>query len=179
MRTHFLDAAVVFGPQKGATPAQVAMLSARLAGLAVRYREEFGVDVTELDGGGAAGGLGGGLAALGGRLRAGFDLVADELELDDRIRAADVVVTGEGYLDAQSFDGKVVGGICQLAAGADRRVVVIVGDADPTVTDGAIAERCGEAVTVLSLVERYGTRRAMDEPRWCIEHAAAEALGAR
>ena len=179
VRTHFLEAAAVFGPQKGATPAQVAMLSARLAGLAVRYRDEFGVDVTELDGGGAAGGMGGGLAALGGRLRGGFELVAEQLELDDRIRAADVVVTGEGYLDAQSFDGKVVGGICELAAGADRRAIVIVGDADPAVTNGAVAERFGETVRVLSLVERYGEHRAMNEPRWCIEHAAAEALAAR
>ena len=76
---------------------------------------ELGVDVTEIDGGGAAGGLAGGLAALGGRLVAGFDLVAEHVELEERVAAADVVVTGEGYLDAQSLDGKVVGGVCELA----------------------------------------------------------------
>ena len=55
---------------------------------------------------------------LGGRLVGGFDLVAEHLELDERVAAADVVVTGEGYLDAQSLDGKVVGGVCDLAAAA-------------------------------------------------------------
>ena len=115
MRTRFVDAAAVFAPQKGATPAQVALLTARLEQLAERYRDEYGVDVGELAGAGAAGGLAGGLAALGGRLVPGFDLVAEHLDLDDRVAAADLVVTGEGYLDAQSLDGKVVGGVCELA----------------------------------------------------------------
>ena len=152
----------------------MALLRARLAGLAERYRQEFGVDVTEIEGSGAAGGLAGGLAALGGELRAGFDLVAEHAELDARLGAADVVVTGEGYLDAQSFDGKVVGGVCELAQRAGRPAVVIVGDADPNV-----ASSCGgDTVSVVSLVARYGEHRARNEPRWCIEHAALEVLRA-
>ena len=67
-------------------PAQVGLLTARLEQLARRYRDEFGVDVTELDGAGAAGGLAGGLAALGGRLVGGFELVAEHVELDERRR---------------------------------------------------------------------------------------------
>ena len=94
-----------------------------------------------------------------------------------RVAAADVVVTGEGYLDEQSLEGKVVGGVCDLAAGCGRPVVVIVGDADPAVAE-ALGARSGPGVSVLSLIERYGEQRAFDEPRWCIEHAAAEALGA-
>lgn len=170
VRTTFVEAAAVFAPQKGASPAQVALLTARLQGLAERYRTEYGVDVRDLPGSGAAGGLAGGLAAAGGRLVPGFDLVAEHLALDERLEAADVVVTGEGYLDAQSLDGKVVGGVLALAAAARRPVIVIVGAADADVVarlDGA---------TVLSLVDRYGETRPFTEPRWCIEHAAAEAL---
>src|SRR5690606_33658539 len=92
VRTRFLDAAAVFAPQKGATPAQVKLLQGRLHRLAQVYRERFGVDVTELEGGGAAGGLAGGLAAVGAELRGGFDLVAEELDLAERLVDADLVV---------------------------------------------------------------------------------------
>ncbi len=169
VRTRFVDAAAVFGPQKGATPAQVALLTARLDQLATRYRDEYGIDVTALEGAGAAGGLAGGLAALGAELVSGFDLVADQLDLEERLAAVDVVVTGEGFLDAQSLDGKVVGGVCAMAAAAGRRVIVVAGDADPDVVPPG-------DVTVVSLVERFGERRARDEPRWCIEHAVRGAL---
>ena len=88
----------------------------------------------------------------------GFELVAEHVELDERLAAADVVVTGEGYLDAQSLDGKVVGGVCELAAAAGVPVVVIAGDADPEVAaelgGRATASRC------VSLVDRFGEERA-------------------
>jgi len=173
VRTRFVDAAAVFAPQKGASPAQVGLLTARLGRLAQRYADEYGVDVHELDGSGAAGGLGGALAAVGGRLVPGFELVAEHVELDERLAAADVVVTGEGYLDAHSLDGKVVGGVCERAAAAAVPVVVIAGDADPDVA----ADLTGRGgIEVVSLVARYGDERAMREPRWCIEHAASDAL---
>ena len=173
VRTRFVDAAAVFAPQKGASPAQVELLRARLEQLAVRYRDQFGVDVIELDCAGAAGGLAGGLAALGGRLVSGFELVAEHVDLDDRVRAADVIVTGEGHLDAQSLDGKVVGGVCELARSAGRPVIVIVGSSDG---DAAAELGAGADVTVVSLIDRFGEHRALTEPRWCIEHAAAESI---
>src|SRR3954452_1952189 len=113
--TRFVDAAEVFAPQKGASPSQVALLRRRLERLAQVYEEQFGIDVRELTGGGAAGGLAGGLAAVGASLIPGFDLVAETLDLAERMEHADLVVTGEGYLDDQSFNGKAVGGMVALA----------------------------------------------------------------
>ncbi|MEO5724612.1 MAG: glycerate kinase [Ilumatobacteraceae bacterium] len=163
VRTLFVDAAAVFGPQKGATAAQVKLLTGRLRRIAQIYLADFGVDVRDAPGGGAAGGLGGALLALGGRLFAGFDLVADELDVHDAICDADLVVTGEGFLDEQSFAGKVVGGVQEIAAGVGRPVGAVVGD----LTD-AVAGR----IDHVALVHEYGIDRAMSEPLWCIEHAA-------
>ena len=163
VQTLFVDAAPVFAPQKGASPAQVDLLRGRLERLAQLYREQFGVDVRTVPGSGAAGGLAGGLVALGGRLVPGFDLVADELDVHDAIVAADVVITGEGYLDEQSFEGKVVGGVQEMCADVGRPVAAIVGDADAEVA-GRIRHR--------SITADHGHERAMREPLWCIEHSA-------
>ncbi len=168
VQTLFADAAPVFGPQKGASPAQVDMLRGRLERLAQMYQEQYGVDVRNLPGTGAAGGLAGGLVALGGRLLPGFDLVADEVDLHDHIAAADVVITGEGYLDEQSFDGKVIGGVQAMCDEAGKPVAAVVGDSAPEVVD-RIKHR--------SLTQEFGLERAMNEPLWCIERAASSLLG--
>ena len=109
--TLFLDAAREFAPQKGASVAQVAELAQRLSALAGYYSERFAVDVVAMPGSGAAGGLAGGLAALGAELVPGLDLVASRVGLDRRIAASGFVVTGEGRLDSSSWSGKVVGGV--------------------------------------------------------------------
>ena len=178
VRTRFVDAAAVFAPQKGATPAEVNLLAARLNRIAEDYVARFGVDVRPIDGTGAAGGLAGGLLALGGRLVPGFDLVADHVDLHERIAAADVVVTGEGYLDLQSLDGKVVGGVIELAVEAGLPVIVIAGDADPAARDRVLRASPDGRVTVVSLIEQFGGRRPFDEPLWCIERAAHDRLAA-
>src|SRR5207253_2126515 len=124
----FVEAAEVFAPQKGATPAQVALLRRRLERLAQVYERDYDVDVRSLPGSGAAGGLAGGLAALGAILVPGFEVVAEALSLEERVAAADLVVTGEGFLDDQSFAGKAVGGVVDLAADADVPVLVAAGE---------------------------------------------------
>lgn len=167
VRTRFVDAAAVFAPQKGATTAQVELLRRRLERLAQVYRADYDVDVTELEGAGAAGGLAGGLAAVGARLVAGFDLVADEVELFERVEGADLVVTGEGFLDAQSFEGKVVGGVAAIAGEAGVPVVAIVGEA----FDGVEAW-----VPTVSLVRRFGEERARTDTVACIEEVAVGLL---
>jgi glycerate kinase len=167
VRTRFVDAAPVFAPQKGATPAQVELLRRRLERLADSYQAEYGVDVREPEGSGAAGGLGGGLAAIGGRLESGFEVVADEVALLDRIEKADMVITGEGFLDTESFDGKVVGGVCELANEVGVPVLAVVGE----VYDGV-----DERVETISLVERFGEQRSLEDPVGCIEAVVAERL---
>ncbi len=156
--TRFVDAARIFGPQKGASATHVELLERRLAALVDGYRADYGVDVGELPGAGAAGGLAGGLAILGGQIVRGVDAVADALELDDRIEEADLVVTGEGFLDGASFAGKVVGGVVERAEWASKPVVVIVGDADQE--GRAAASMCEPPPDVVSLVERHGDEAA-------------------
>jgi glycerate 2-kinase len=172
VRTEFTDAAVVFGPQKGASHAEVQLLTGRLQRLVQVYADEFGVDVSNVEGAGAAGGLAGGLMALGARIVPGFEMVADELDLHDRIRRADVVVTGEGYVDEQSFEGKVVGNLVALAHELDRPVVVVAGDIDPAVLP-LLTER---SIPSVSLVQSFGEDRALREPLGCIEAAVTETL---
>ncbi|MCZ7528129.1 MAG: glycerate kinase [Acidimicrobiia bacterium] len=94
--TRFGDAAAVYGPQKGATAAQVSLLTRRLQRLADEYVDRLGRDVRDLEGGGAAGGLAGGLAAIGATLEPGFEVVARAADLESALEGADLVVTGEG-----------------------------------------------------------------------------------
>jgi glycerate kinase len=128
--TTFVDAAAVFGPQKGADDTAVALLRERLEELAERYRTDLGVDVRDLPGAGAAGGLAGGLAALGARLVPGAELVAEVAGLDDVLSGASLVLTGEGRFDATSLAGKVVGHVVHVARAHDVPVGVVAGDAD-------------------------------------------------
>jgi len=165
--TRFVDAADEFAPQKGATPAQVALLRRRLERLAQVYADDYGVDVRHIPGSGAAGGLAGALAALGATLVPGFDLVAELIDLPARVGRADLVVTGEGFLDDHSFEGKAVGGVVGMASSAGVPVLVVVG------------ESYGEhPVHSVSLVERFGRARATGGPLRCVEEVVAAHLAA-
>lgn len=130
-------AAVVYGPQKGAGPAEIARLDAGLARLAAVLRAadpatlpggDRVFDLESTPGAGAAGGLGAGaIAFLGGRLTSGADLVLDLLDLDTALAGADLVLTGEGGLDAQSLRGKAPGALAARARRAGAPVVAIAG----------------------------------------------------
>ncbi|MDQ1437849.1 MAG: glycerate 2-kinase [Acidimicrobiaceae bacterium] len=167
--TTFVDAAEHFAPQKGATPAQVALLRRRLERLAQVYEEDFGIDVRSLPGSGAAGGLAGGLAALGATLVPGFDLVADTVGLGEKLEGADLAVTGEGFLDEQSFRGKVVGGVAEFADDLGVPLLIVVGQVYGE------HDVPGQA-TVVSLVERYGEDRARNDTAACIDDAVSAFL---
>lgn len=162
VETRFVEAAAAFAPQKGANPAQVRYLTARLERLARDYKRYHGVDVASMPGGGAAGGLAGGLAAMGARLVQGFCFVAEAQGLARRLVGADLVVTGEGHLDAQSFRGKVVGGVLGMARAAGVPALVVVGRSDPEASTAAVA--AGGEVKVVSLAATFGRSRAMAKP---------------
>jgi glycerate kinase len=169
VRTRFTDAAAVFGPQKGASAAQVAFLERRLHRLAQIYRDEYGTDVASVAGAGAAGGLAGGLLAVGGRIEPGFDVIAERVGLDQHLAGADLVVTGEGHLDGESFNGKVVGGVAAWAAEHSVPVVAVVGDRDRDLHPGPDLE-------VIALAERYGLDRALSSPLDLLRDVMAERL---
>ncbi len=121
-------AARVYAPQKGANPEQVDRLEAALFRYAQVVRRHFGVDVANLPGGGAAGGLAAGLAVfLGAKIQSGFDLVAETTGFAERLAAADIVVTGEGRFDSQSAQGKVTGRVIRAAREAGKTVAVLAG----------------------------------------------------
>ena len=105
-------AAAVYGPQKGATPEQVQALDQGLTNLAAVIRQQMGLDVADIPGSGAAGGLGAGLHAfLGAELRRGIDLIFELVGLEEKMAGADLVITGEGQIDFQTVFGKAPGGV--------------------------------------------------------------------
>ena len=168
VRTTFIDAAEVFAPQKGASPSQVALLRRRLERLAQVYKMETGIDVTSVEGSGAAGGLAGGLLTIGADLVSGFEFIADEVGLDQMIEDADLVITGEGFLDDESFDGKVVGGVAALCAELDVPCLAIVGEVIEPLPE------LPAGFTAVSMVDRFGEARSMTDPIECAIEIALE-----
>ena len=159
-------ASAVYGPQKGASPEDVALLDRALGHLAAVIYRDLGVDVRTMPGAGAAGGLGAGMVAfLGAHLRRGVDVVMDAVGLPGRVAEADVVVTGEGSFDQQSLRGKVAAGIRRVAA--EHRVPLVL--------------LCGQAliepppgVRVEALADRFGIEAAMARPGELLRRLAAE-----
>lgn len=134
-------ATAIFGPQKGATQEEQVMLENYLSRLVELTNAE---DISKQPGAGAAGGLGFGLIYfLGAELHSGFDLVAESLELEKQILAADLVITGEGSLDAQSLSGKGPVGVAKLANSLGKPVVGVAGHIDREVYDSGLFEACG------------------------------------
>ena len=163
--TTFVDAARVYGPQKGADERAIAELESRLAVLAERYRVTLGVDVRAVPGSGAAGGLAGGLAAAGARLVPGAELVADVVGLRDALSRASFAITGEGRLDATSLLGKVVGHVLREAGELGTPVGVVAGDVE--------AGNLPSDVRWRSLVELAGSaERALREAASLVADAA-------
>lgn len=124
-------AAAVFGPQKGATPEMVRELEEGLTRFAEVVEESTGVQVATMPGGGAAGGAAAALMAfLGARLRPGVEVVAEIVGLETAVRRADLVITGEGRLDAQSSRGKTPVGVAAMARRFGKPVIAFAGCVD-------------------------------------------------
>jgi glycerate kinase len=154
--TGLFGATKTFGPQKGIPEDRLPALDGFLEGLAAATDRRTALE----EGAGAAGGLGFGLMLLGAGRQPGFDVVADAVGLAGRIRAADVVVTGEGAFDFSSRAGKVPYGVASLAAAALRPCVVLAG----RVLVGRREMRALGIESAYSLVDVVGEERALGDP---------------
>ena len=118
----------VFGPQKGASEEDVEILEERLRGYALKILKDTGIDVSDMAGAGAAGGLGGAFRAyLGAELKRGVDLVLDQIGFDSIIDGADLVITGEGCSDYQTLKGKTAAGVLERAKRKGIPVMLVSG----------------------------------------------------
>ncbi|EAA3798094.1 glycerate kinase, partial [Salmonella enterica subsp. enterica] len=121
-------ASAVFGPQKGATPEMIERLDTALTRYAHLIARDLHVDVLDLAGGGAAGGMGAALYAFcGAQLRRGIEIVTDALHLEACLADADLVITGEGRIDSQTIHGKVPIGVANIAKRYNKPVIGIAG----------------------------------------------------
>ena len=120
----------VFGPQKGARKDELEVLEKALTRLADVVTREFGFDYRGKPGAGAAGGLGFGLMSFcRATVRPGFDVVAEAVGLESKIKKVDIVITGEGSLDRQTLEGKTPAGVARLARKLGKKVFAIAGRA--------------------------------------------------
>ena len=129
-------AAYVFAPQKGADAEKVKRLDAGLRHFGDVIRSQLGIDVSMMPGAGAAGGMGAGCAALlGGTIQSGIDAVLDVTGFDRQLEGADLVITGEGRIDSQSADGKVISGVARRTRAKGIPLIAIAGG----IADSAVA----------------------------------------
>ncbi len=140
-------AAHVFAPQKGADAAAVELLDKNLRHFSEKLIECLGADVSALSGGGAAGGMGAGcVALLGGRLCSGIDAILDAVRFDDMLDGAGMVISGEGRLDSQSLQGKVISGVAERCKAKNVPLIVLAGvlgdGIDEVYTSGVSAVFC-------------------------------------
>jgi glycerate kinase len=157
-------ASAIFGRQKGASEDDVWRLDRALGHLAAVVTRDLGISSADEPGAGAAGGLGFGLLVFAGaRLRPGAEAVAEAVDLEGRIRDADLVITGEGAFDQTSLEGKVVGHVLGIAEAAGVPAVVVCGSAEGEIPRTAVR----------SLVDRVGRDAAFTEPRASLVAVAA------
>ncbi|MDD4177855.1 MAG: glycerate kinase [Bacteroidales bacterium] len=126
--TSLVDAARIYGPQKGASPQEVQQLEKNLTHYADILQKTFGRNIATEAGAGAAGGLGAGLLAFAGaKMQPGFEVVRQTTGLDEKISKADLVITGEGKTDAQTQYGKTPFGVAQVAKKYNKPVILLAG----------------------------------------------------
>jgi glycerate 2-kinase len=156
-------AAHVFAPQKGASPDEVLLLDSALRRYARVLAADLGVDLADTPGAGAAGGLGAGaIAFLGARVRSGIELVLELVGFDRVVVTADLVVTGEGKLDAQSLRGKAPVGVARAATAHGVPVVALAG----------VVEVAGRELRAAGFEEAHALTELEPDPARCMAEAA-------
>ena len=144
-------AAYIFGPQKGADAEKIKSLDAGLRHFGDVIRSQLGIDVSMMPGAGAAGGMGAGcVALLSGTMQSGIDAVLDVTGFDRQLEGADLVITGEGRIDSQSADGKVISGVARRTKAKGVPLIAIA---------GGIADSAG-AVYDIGVSAMFSTDRA-------------------
>ncbi|MEM6719898.1 MAG: glycerate kinase [Bacteroidota bacterium] len=129
-------AAHVYGPQKGASESDVELLDTGLRNIANLIQKQFNIDVQNIEGSGAAGGMGAGTTVfLRGKLTSGIELVKNLLDFDQHIQNADWIITGEGKLDNQTFSGKTITGVIESAQKQNIPVAVFCGATDLSISE--------------------------------------------
>lgn len=122
-----LGAALLFGTQKGGTPDTLAFLDQQAKSIVDQIKTSQSIDLDDLPGSGAAGGIGGALFLLGATMQSGFQLVAELVGLEEQVKEADIIVTGEGRIDQQTIHGKVPYGVALLAKKHHKKIIGICG----------------------------------------------------
>ena len=146
-----MGAAYIFGPQKGADEEKIKSLDAGLRHFGDVILSQFGIDVSTMPGAGAAGGMGAGcVALLGATIQSGIDAVLEVTGFDRQLAGADLVITGEGRIDSQSADGKVISGVARRTKAKGVPLIAIA---------GGIADSAG-AVYDIGVSAMFGTDRA-------------------
>jgi glycerate kinase len=162
-----------YAEQKGVNPRDLRIVDERIELARSLYLREMGVDVSLVERTGASGGIPGALVALGAALTSGLDAVAGSVGLVERIARSSLVVSGEGRFDEGSLEGKVVAGLASMMVD-DLTLLVVCGSADRDaarqfVTNFPNAE-------VISLAERFGEKRSMEDALQCVENVVTEVI---
>ncbi len=161
-------AAHVYAKQKGATPEQIRALDEGSRHVATLLRAFAKIDIARLAGGGAAGGIGAGLVALlGAEIKPGFATIAGLTDLDDHIAWADVVITGEGQLDEQSFRGKVVGEVLARCKASGKPCYLLVGH--NALPDSFLLPNAARRVIALTGIAPTQASAMAQAQRWLVE----------
>jgi glycerate kinase len=165
-----LGASWVFGSQKGATPEMIIALDLGLANFAEVIKRKTGIEIASIPGSGAAGGLGGGLIAFcNAKLSSGIEIVMDTLEVERRIKEADIVITGEGCVDRQTANGKVPAGIAGCAKRYGKPVFAITGYEGDGASD---VYRCGIDAVISSITAPIDNEEAIRKSIPMLRNAA-------
>lgn len=167
-------AAYIYGPQKGATQEEIKILDLNLKHFGEKIKEFLSLDVINIPGAGAAGGLGAGLIAFcNATLHSGIDKVLDIADIDKHLKDTDLVITGEGQIDGQSIFGKVPVGVASRAKKYDIPVIAIVG----SVGEGAHKVYSYGIDVIVDIIDKPMTLEyAMDNVSELIEKAATNAM---
>lgn len=167
-------AAYVFSPQKGATPEMVEKLDQNLKALGLLIHAELGQDVINLEGAGAAGGMGAGLIAFAkAKMARGIDIVLETAKFEDQVKDADLVLTGEGRTDSQTAYGKAPAGVAKLAKKHKKPVICISGGISSEVHT---LYEAGMDVIIGATQSPMTLNQAIENSSTLIRHAAASVV---